>query len=205
MGVAELRQLAGRLTNAAKASPPLRPREAGNASLQGAGVTPWSPPTRPHSLAVRKAPKPSASSSPASPPSVRRTRPHARLRPLTSPSGPAGQAGAESPTPSTEEADHEHPHRVSDGCHQEERRSQALPGGDLDELLQELIAAGLNLPGCAAIADCHQGAIEGHPDIRFERVSDEFLSQLSARLACDDPDEMAAEGAPTVQWLMEIG
>jgi hypothetical protein len=124
---------------------------------------------------------------------------------LTSPSGPAGQAGAESPTPSTEEADHEHPHRVSDGCHQEERRSQALPGGDLDELLQELIAAGLDLPGCAAIADCHQGAIEGHPDIGFERVSDEFLSQLSARLACDDPDEMAAEGAPTVQWLMEKG
>jgi hypothetical protein len=31
------------------------------------------------------------------------------------------------------------------------------------------------------------------------------LSQLSARLACDDPDEMAAEGAPTVQWLMEKG
>ncbi len=124
---------------------------------------------------------------------------------MTSPSGPAGQAGAESPTPSTEEADHEHPHRVSDGCHQEERRSQALPGGDLDELLQELIAAGLNLPGCAAIADCHQGAIEGHPDIRFERVSNELFSQWSARLACDDADEMAAEGAPIVQWLMEKG
>lgn len=81
----------------------------------------------------------------------------------------------------------------------------SMSGGELDEILQELTAAGLDLPGCAAIADCHQGAIEGHPDIGFERVSDEFLSQLSARLACDDPDEMAAEGAPTVQWLMEKG
>lgn len=81
----------------------------------------------------------------------------------------------------------------------------SMSGGELDEILQELTAAGLDLPGCAAIADCHQGAIEGHPDIRFERVSNEFFSQWSARLACDDPDEMAAEGAPTVQWLMEKG
>ena len=81
----------------------------------------------------------------------------------------------------------------------------SMSGGELEEILQELTAAGLDLPQCAAIADCHQGAIEKHPDIRFERVSNEFFSQWSARLACDDPDEMAAEGAPIVQWLMEKG
>ncbi|GEC96891.1 hypothetical protein ZRA01_29640 [Zoogloea ramigera] len=81
----------------------------------------------------------------------------------------------------------------------------SMSGGELEEILQELTAAGLDLPECAAIADCHQGAIEEHPDIRFERVSNEPFAQWSARLACDDPDEMAAEGAPIVQWLMEKG
>lgn len=81
----------------------------------------------------------------------------------------------------------------------------SMSGGELDEILQELTAAGLDLPGCAAVANCHQGAIEEHPDIRFERVSNEHFSQWSARLACDDPDEMAAEGAPVVRWLMEKG
>lgn len=81
----------------------------------------------------------------------------------------------------------------------------SMSGGELEEILQELTAAGLDLPECAAIADCHQGAIEEHPDIRFERVSNEPFAQWSARLARDDPDEMAAEGAPIVQWLMEKG
>lgn len=81
----------------------------------------------------------------------------------------------------------------------------SMSGGELDEILQELTAAGLDLPGCAAIADCHQGPIKAHSSILFKQFSDGFAPRWEARLAYDDPDEMAAEGAPIVQWLMEKG
>lgn len=81
----------------------------------------------------------------------------------------------------------------------------SMSGGEFGEILQVLTAAGLDLPGCAAIADCHQGPIKVRPDILFTQFSDGFAPYWEARLICDDSDEMEAEGAPIVQWLMERG
>ncbi len=81
----------------------------------------------------------------------------------------------------------------------------SMSGGELGEILDALTAAGLDLPACAAVGDCIHGVINGRPDILFERISDGYSAQWSARLICDDLDEMADEGAPIVRWLMGKG
>lgn len=81
----------------------------------------------------------------------------------------------------------------------------SMSGGECAEILRALTASGLDLSTCSAIADCHLGPAEAHPDILFEQFSDGFFPKWEARLTCDDPDEMAAEGAPIVRWLMKKG
>jgi len=81
----------------------------------------------------------------------------------------------------------------------------SMSGGELEGIRHRLTSAGLALPACSALGDGRRGAIEAHPDIRFEQIAEEPFPQWDARLACDDFDEMAAEGAPIVRWMMEKG
>lgn len=81
----------------------------------------------------------------------------------------------------------------------------SMSGGEFDEILERLVAAGLDPENSFALGEIHQGEIQSCPDIVFEKVSGGTFPRWDARLVRDEPEVMAAEGAKLYQTIMERG
>lgn len=81
----------------------------------------------------------------------------------------------------------------------------SMSGQELDEVLAELRAAGVDTSRSGAVADWQLGVISPHPDILFERCGPADFPRFRARLVRDDPAEMAREGEGIVRWLLARG
>jgi hypothetical protein len=81
----------------------------------------------------------------------------------------------------------------------------SMSGGEFDEILETLNAAGLDPETSYALGELHQGQIQSCPDILFEKVSEGMFPRWDARLLREDPEVMASEGARLYQTIMERG
>lgn len=81
----------------------------------------------------------------------------------------------------------------------------SMSGGEFDEIVDGLTAAGLNSETSFALGEINNGEIKPCPNILFERVSGGTFSRWDARLLRDEPDVVAAEGAKLYRTIMERG
>jgi hypothetical protein len=79
----------------------------------------------------------------------------------------------------------------------------SMSTGEMGEIVDELIAAGLKLSSCFALGSPCE--IYPCPDIVFEKVADGFYPLWEARATVDEPEVMAAEGEKLVRWMMRQG
>lgn len=81
----------------------------------------------------------------------------------------------------------------------------SMSGGEFDEILESLNAAGLDPESSYALGEIHSGEIQPCPDIIFEKVSGGMFPRWDARLIREDPEVMASEGARLYQTILERG
>lgn len=80
----------------------------------------------------------------------------------------------------------------------------SMSGGDLQETLDSLSAAGLDLTACCAIGEMFSGESEACPGIEFCQL-EQWPPRWEVRLIRDDAEVMAEEGARLLEWIMAKG
>lgn len=78
----------------------------------------------------------------------------------------------------------------------------SMSGGELQEMLDRIGNAGIDLPACCCVADAHLGPLDPHPHFDFIKAPDVLLPTWEVRLVNDDASVLAEDGAALLTWLM---